>query len=331
MRSILRSAVMAGASIALLSAQAGPPAGPKKLVAVLNFDYSTVQTNVAALFQTNVDIGKGIADLLVDRFVTDGTYRVIERKALDKVLAEQNFSNSDRADPSSAAKLAKILGVDAIVIGSITQFGRDDKQIGVAGSGLGSLAGKYGLGGVGKRDAKAVVQISARIVSTETAEVLAVASGKGESSRGGVNLLGGGGSYGGSGAGAVNMSSSNFGATIIGEAVNQAVTNVATQLEASAGRMPTKVVMVDGLVADASGPLVLNVGSRAGVHVGDRLQLFRSGKAITDPATGKVLRRMDTAIGEVTVTEVDESSAVATYNGTQPVKVGDHVKSFPLR
>ena len=58
--------------------------------------------------------------MLVDRLVNDGTYSVIERKALDKLIAEQNFSNSDRADPSSAAKIGKLLGVNAIIIGSIT-------------------------------------------------------------------------------------------------------------------------------------------------------------------------------------------------------------------
>ena len=73
----------------------------KKRVAVMNFEYGTVRTTVQALFGTNQDVGAGMADLLVDKLVQDGKYSVIERKALDKVLAEQNFSNSDRADPSS--------------------------------------------------------------------------------------------------------------------------------------------------------------------------------------------------------------------------------------
>src|SRR6201995_5753337 len=102
---------------ALLSAQ------DKKRVAVMNFEYGTVSTSVAQVFGTNVDIGKGIADMLVDRLVNDGTYSVIERKALDKLIAEQNFSNSDRADPNSAAKIGKLLGVNAIIVGSITTFG----------------------------------------------------------------------------------------------------------------------------------------------------------------------------------------------------------------
>src|SRR5437588_9804463 len=105
----------------------------KKRVAVMNFEYGTVQSGVAAVFGSNVDVGKGMADMLVDRLVTDGTYTVIERKALDKLLAQQKFQNSDRADPAGAARIGKLLGVSAIIIGSVTEFGRDDKSTSVGG------------------------------------------------------------------------------------------------------------------------------------------------------------------------------------------------------
>jgi curli biogenesis system outer membrane secretion channel CsgG len=78
----------------------------KKRVAVLNFEYGTVQSAVAGIFGTNVDVGKGISDLLVQKLVQDGKYSIIERNALDKVLAEQNFSNSDenRTDIGSGCR-----------------------------------------------------------------------------------------------------------------------------------------------------------------------------------------------------------------------------------
>src|SRR3954452_5374822 len=115
-------------AMALLVCAAVSPAQQKKRVAVMNFEYGTVQSSVQAIFGGNQDIGKGIADLLVDKLVNDGTYSVIERKVLDKIIAEQNMSNSDRFDSNSAAKIGKLLGVDAIIVGSITQFGRDDKS-----------------------------------------------------------------------------------------------------------------------------------------------------------------------------------------------------------
>ena len=301
----------------------------KKRVAVMNFDYGTVSGSVAQIFgSTNTDVGKGIADMLVDRLVNDRVYSVIERKALDKLIAEQNFSNSDRADPSSAAKLGKLLGVSAIIIGSVTQFGRDDKSTSIGGGAVGGITGRFGVGGVGKRESKAVVQITARMVDVNTGEILASAPGNGESTRGGTTLLGAGGSSGGAGGGGYDMSSKNFAATILGEATNKAVTEVAMKLEAVSAQLPAApVIAVDGLVADVSGKtLILNVGTSGGVKVGDVLKVSRTGREIKDPATGKVLRRIDSDLGQVTITEADAGSSVGTYSGTDAPKVGDHVK-----
>lgn len=311
----------------LVAAAAGSAAQQqKKRVAVLNFDYATVSTNVSAIFGTNMDVGKGVADLIVEKLVASGVYSVIERKAIDRVLAEQNFSNSDRADSLTAAKLGRVLGVDAIVIGSITQFGRDDKTSNIGG--LGRVAGRYGLGGVGKRESKAVVGLSARVVSVDTGEILATAAGKGESSRSGATMLGGGGGPIGAGAGVYDMTSKNFGNTILGEAVNAAVLQVSRELDQDAARIPARTVTIEGLVADASGDtLVMNVGSRAGVKVGARMLVSRPAREIRDPSTGKVIRRIEDHLGEVVITEVDEASSVGKYTGAAPAKVGDVVKS----
>src|SRR4029078_3500316 len=188
-------------------------------VAILDFDYATVHSGVAAIFGQDIDIGKGITDLLVTRLVKDGTYSVIERKALDKVMAEQNFSNSDRANPMSAAKLGKLLGVDAIIVGSITHVGGETKNTNIGGVGGGF--GKIGLGGFGSKKTKAEVAIDARIVDIDTAEILGVADGNGESLRSSTSLLGGGGGWHGFGGGNVDFGSSNFQETIISEAVNK--------------------------------------------------------------------------------------------------------------
>lgn len=316
-------------SVVLMVVVAAWPAAAqqKKRVAVLDFEYATVRSYVASIFGTDQDVGRGIADLIVEKLVQDGTYSVIERKGLAKVLAEQNFANSDRADSSSAARIGRVLGVDAIVIGSITQFGRDNKSTGVGGGALSRVTGRYGLGGVKRTESKAVVGISARMVDTETAEVLATARGLGESKRTGTNLLGsGGGSI--VGGGAVDMTSKNFAATILGEAVNQSVTQLSQELAADAGRLPTRKLVLEALVADASGStVVLNAGSKAGIKVGDRLQVRRKVRDVRDPASGKILRSIEDKIGEVVITEVDERSAVGAYTGTTPAKVGDVVRN----
>ena len=299
----------------------------KKRVAVMNFDYGAVTASVTQLFGTNQDVGKGIADMLVDRLVSDGVYSVIERKELDKIIAEQNFSNSDRADASSAAKIARILGVDAIIIGSITQFGRDDKSTKLGGGGVG--LGRFGIGGLSKSESTAVVQITGRMIDTSTAEILAAASAKGESSRKGTGLLGSGGSWAGAGGGGLDMRSSNFGATILGEATNKAVDDMAKQLDSKAASLPTVEVHVSGLVADAAadGTVIINVGSKGGVKVGDTLYIKRKVRDVKDPSTGKVLRSIEDPVGSIVITQVDEGSATGKFTGAGKPQVSDSVSN----
>src|SRR5688500_5997633 len=90
---------LAAAAAIGTSVQAQPS---RATIAVLDVDYGTVQQ----WWSGNWDIGKGIADMRVDELVNEGSYRVIERKRLDAILAEQNFSNSERADPSAASVAA---------------------------------------------------------------------------------------------------------------------------------------------------------------------------------------------------------------------------------
>jgi len=328
-RRLLRALIVWMMLTVLAAAQTAAPAtatARKKRVAVFDFDYSTVHSNSAAIFGTDVDVGKGISDLLVRYLVKDGTYSVIERKAMDKIMAEQNFSNSDRANPNSAAQIGKLLGVDAIIVGSITEFGNETKNTNVGGAGGGF--GGFGIGGFGHKKSKAIVGIDARIVNIDTAEIMGVADGKGESSRESTSLLGGGSNWHGFGAGNADFGSSDFQNTIIGEAVKSAVEQTSTELIADAGKLEVRTISVSGLVASVdSGQIVLNVGTKAGLKVGDQLNVERVTKEIKDPATGKVIRRLSSTIGVVRVTDVDDISAVCVSVSGSGFKVGDAVKT----
>lgn len=305
-----------------LGSAASFAAEPRKRVALMDFDFATVQH----WWSGNWDIGKGIADMIVTNLVKDGTLSVIERKKLDAILQEQNFSNSDRANPTSAAKIGKVLGVNAIVVGSITQFGLENKSLNLGG--IGARLGGWGAGNVGKKEGKAQVVVDARLVDVNTGEILAVASGKGTSKRSGLLLGGGGGGGGGFGAGGIDMGSSNFQDTVLGEATRAAVDDLTTQLISQSGKIEGSTVSIQGMIADATeGVIVINVGKTAGVSVGSRLAVERASREIKDPATGKVIRKVTTPVGEIEVTEVDETSAVAKVISGSGFKVGDVVKS----
>lgn len=230
-KSGLLIATVCAVGLAALPARADAQSS-RPTVAVLDFDYGTVQQ----WWSGNWDIGKGIADMLVDELVNDGSYRLIERKRLDAILAEQNFSNSDRADPSAAsvAQIGKALGVKYMVVGSITKFGTEDSKKSIGGGGWGG--GRFGVGRVGTSQGKATVAITARIVDTSTGEIMASARGEATSKRSGL-LLGGGGGGGAGAMGGISMGSSDFRDTILGEATEAAVTDVAAKLVNAKGRL----------------------------------------------------------------------------------------------
>lgn len=220
------------AALMLLSVAPASAQSSRPTVALMDFDFGTVQQ----WWSGNWDIGKGVADMIVDELVNDGSYRMIERKRLDAILAEQNFSNSDRADPEAAkvAKLGKALGVKFLIVGSITKFGTENKKMGVGGGAFGG--GKFGIGGVGTSKGKAVVAITARVIDTSTGEIMASAKGEGISSKSGL-MLGGGGGGGAGGFGGIEMGSSDFRETVLGEATELAVKQTVEKLVAAKPRL----------------------------------------------------------------------------------------------
>jgi hypothetical protein len=167
------------------------------------------------------------------------------------------------------------------------------------------------------------------MVNTSTAEILASSTQKGEATRSGTGLLGSGGGAAAAAGGMLDMRASNISDTVLGEATAKAVAGVARDLEAKAGALPTNTVQVTGLVADAApdGTIVINVGSKAGVKVGDRLDIKRKVREIRDPESNKVIRVVEDAVGSIAITEVDEGSAVGKFSGSGTPKVGDAVST----
>jgi len=309
--------------LALASAAAWGQTPPpqQRRVAVFDFDNAAVQGGLTnPFFQTTPpNLGKAAADLLITRLVEDGTVRVIERSAIDKLLAEQNLSNTERTDPQTAAKLGKVLGVDAIVLGTITHYDYADNMTGGGGTHFGGASMKT------KHDITAKVEINTRLVSPDTAEVLAAPKGAGEVNKKGVkeDIR--------DSSNVSKMMNGNANNPILNECMDKAIAQLAAQLEQEFVKLPHREPVVEGLVADVSesGQLVINVGARDGLQVGDHLQVWRAGKEIRDPVTAKLLTRDDTLLGEAVVTKVNDNFAVATYAGTEVVKVKDLVKSIP--
>jgi curli biogenesis system outer membrane secretion channel CsgG len=291
----------------------------KRRVAVLPFEYGAVTAEVGT-----VDVGKGITTLLITKLVNDGTYSVVDRQMLDSILKEQNLSVSDRADPATACKIGKILSVDAIVVGTVTQFGMESHRTNVGGAASYGTSyipyvGGLPIGGFGVRKSKARVAIDARVIDINTTEILGACHGAGESKRGGFS------------AAACDFGADDFATTIAGEATMQAVEGIGGQIIAMASKIPDNqsiaAANVTGKIADVTGnTVIVNVGKSNGLAVGDHLQVDRVYKTVKDPESGKVLKELSNTVAVITLNDVDKDSSTGTVTQGSGVKVGDTIK-----
>ncbi len=101
----------------------------------------------------------GVTQMITDRLVANSDYLLIERTRIDAVFMEQNLQQTDSFDLSSAVSIGRLLGVDILVLGSLTDFSITSKG--------GVQIGKLSLGGTQARTA-----LTARLVDVQKGQIL---------------------------------------------------------------------------------------------------------------------------------------------------------------
>ncbi len=295
----------------------------RKRVVVDAFDYSTVMTSVQTYFHTNQNIGKGIQALLVTRLAKDGKVVVVERGKVKEVMQEQDFTAGNRAKQGTGSRIGKISGADAILAGDITIFGRDDRKQSGAVAAIGGYCRLCGAIGGAHKEEKAVVAITYRLIDAETTEIIATGEARGESVRKSNNFAAAfAKAYTGAGAAAIDMSSTNFAETIIGEATTDCVNKLAAILNDQATTMKKRVREVDATVVDVQGnSLMISAGSGEGVNAGEVFEILESIREVKDPTTGEVLDRVTEKRGELVISSVRDKVSLGNYTGTAPAQV----------
>lgn len=71
----------------------------------------------------SMDIGNMVLDKMITSLLSIQRFEVMERAELEKILQEQKLSLSGVVDVSTAAKVGKGIGLDAIMIGSVSSTG----------------------------------------------------------------------------------------------------------------------------------------------------------------------------------------------------------------
>ncbi len=111
----------------------------KPKVAILPFSYADGRKSPG---------GNIVSERLTTRIVKLKKLQVIERQLLDKVIQELHLETTGVVDAETTKQLGKVLGVDAIITGSLVDIGNNK------------------------------VEVNARVIKTDTAEVITTASGE---------------------------------------------------------------------------------------------------------------------------------------------------------
>lgn len=274
--------------ILLVSATSAAVSDQKIRIAVVDFDTEAVHATWHWGWHYS-HLARAASDNLTAKLVQSGQFRVIERQQLDQVLQEQNLGAGGRIDPSTAAGIGKILGVQLIVIGSVTEFGISEM------GGRIPQIGRWKWGrGVGGKVVTGQAKLTARLIDTTTAEILGAYDGEGKHRFG-------------KGAFAGADFGKKFDSGLASKVLDEAVAQLASGISDSAGNLDPSTVRggLQGKVAKVDGGNVyLNVGSDVGVKIGDRFEIRSLGEQIKDPDTGEVLGGEETVVGMVEVTKV---------------------------
>ncbi len=274
--------------------------GLKKRIAVVDFEDRSGWGH---------NIGTGLADMLVTQLVKSGKFMVVERQELAKVLEEQGLGMSGAVTPQSAAKVGQLLGVELMVMGSVSEFG--EKK-----SGIGGGIGKIGIGaGLSKRQARAVVDI--RLVNTSTGEIVTAESAEGE--EGSTKLDN------------VSVESIDFGnptywdETLLGKASRKAIDKCVGYITKAMDKIPWegKIIKVND-----DGTVYMKPGSAGGVTPGMEFVVYSKGEEIIDPDTGLALGSEEKMIGKIKVAQdlAEGKACKAIITSGMGLKIGDVVR-----
>lgn len=237
--------------------------GPKRRIGVVEFE------NKSAYAQAR--LGTAASDILVTELAKTEKFVVVERDKLGKIMDEQKLQASGAVDTRTAVQVGRLLGLNAIVTGAVSEFG-----VKTEGS-------EYLLVQSKRQTAEAAVDI--RIVDAETGRVLFADSGKGRASSGKGSVLGLG-------------TRGGYDETLEGKALRAAIVQFTGNIVSQVSKKPWSC----RIAGVKEGSIYLNAGGNMGVEKGLKLDCFHLGREIIDPGTGLTLGSEETPLGRFRVT-----------------------------
>ncbi len=280
-----------------------PYEGPKKRIAVLEFDNLVKYNN---WWDRSWQIERNLTEMVITELLETDQFIVVERTALDEVLAEQDLGSSGRVRQETVARVGELLGAQILVKGAVTEF-IERESGGVGGIAIPGLA-------IGGSSHTGHVAIDMRLIDSTTGQVLQShrAEGKIKSSGiGGIGFFSG-----------VAFGGATYKKTALGQATRQAVQNaVAFILDGMEGRpWEGRVVKSEG------GKVYVNSGFNMNISEGMFMTVYSKGDDLIDPATGLSLGSSLTRAGTIRIIQVSDKFSVAEVVEGTGFKRGDVLK-----
>ncbi|MGI8617503.1 MAG: CsgG/HfaB family protein [Gemmatimonadaceae bacterium] len=232
-RSLLAALILAPAAI--FAQDVPQTAAARPSITVGAFEYGTVAAQIATDRATRrrlekmgirdganfaEALGIGAADLIIEELMKTGAFRVLERRQLDAIRQEQSI----QPDSITSASPTRVARARYIIAGSVTRLGFEEKHLGGIAGRLASATVLYGLGG---KKNSTFVNLTARVIDSETGEIVASFTGEGASSKGwGLTVFG----MGGWGLGGGKVGTDNVRESAIGEATAEAAASIAERI-----------------------------------------------------------------------------------------------------
>lgn len=236
--------------------------GPKRRIGVVEFENKTVYGQGR--------LGTAASDILITELVKSGKFIVVDREKLNKVMEEQKFQMSGVVDPATASQIGKVLGLEAIVVGAVSQFG-----VRTEGSDYLIKQNKQQI---------AEVTVDIRIIDTETGQVTLADSGKGVTKKKWGSFLGMG-------------TKGGYDESMEGDALRAAIVQFTDNIISQLNKKPWSCMIADA----ADSELYLNAGQPSGVEFGLKLDCYHQGAEIRDPMSNLVIGHKEAYIGKAQV------------------------------
>jgi curli biogenesis system outer membrane secretion channel CsgG len=258
-----------------------------------------------------------------------GCFRVVERGVgMTAMQRERELARQGDLQQAANVGAGQMVAADYLLTAYV-QFSDDDA--GGVGGAVGALARRQrrlaGVGGLIAGLKFKEAQTSMLIGDTRTGIQVAAAEGHARRTDFRLAAIGWSGPAVGAIGGYTNTNEGKVVAASFLDNYNALVR--AVRSDPSLVMEPSRV-QIAALVADAAGvELTINVGSAAGVILGESYDVLRPGREIRDPQTGRLIRRSTTPVGTLRITEVGDGWAVGILTGG-PAQVGDCVDTCPL-